>query len=171
MAAKVKQINFDELDRGTRFVRLVTPINTEELAEVAGNLAARTDQVLTIKREKSEALTEFREQLKEAEDAQKELLGVYKTQTREVDVQCEVGYDWSKGICYTKRLDTGDIVNPAGSPIPDEDRQLQLEGMDAAAILRQRAGEQTEAKLDGIEYAMDEDEAESEPETEDADRE
>lgn len=158
--AKTKSFNFDDLDRGTAFLKMKTAIPPEDLAAIANQLAAKTQQLLTLRDERKEAAHDFGEQIKEVEKEQLGLLGEYQSQTREKEVQCETGYDWKAGKKYVKRLDTGEILEPVD--IEEEERQMQIAGMSAIEIVAKKASEGDGETLD----VDDEEEAEGDDEEE-----
>lgn len=136
-AAKTKSFNFDQLDRGTRFVKLRTPIDEHETAALALEAAKANREIDGLKDERKE----LNEQIKTLTEQRDDALKAVGTGFREKDVQCEVGYDWSAGKKYTRRLDTGELLSDDGEPIDDDERQMQLEGLGAAEIVEKREAE------------------------------
>lgn len=161
---RTKSFNFDDLDRGTAFMKLKTPIAAEDLALIANQLAAKTQELLSLRDDRKESTHDFNERIKAVEEEQIGLLSSYQTQTREKDVQCETGYDWKSGKKYIKRLDTGEILPPV--EIEEEERQMQIAGMSALEIVAKKSSEGDQGEV--IDAEVDDDE---EPALEDLERE
>jgi hypothetical protein len=135
--ATVKQFNFDELDRGTRFVKLVTPIDEHEMSALAVEAAQASKSIDSLKDERKGLNAD----IKSLEEKRDEALKAVGTGKREKEVQCEIGYDWANGRKYTRRLDTQQLIDENGEPITDDERQMQLEGLDAKRIIAEADAE------------------------------
>lgn len=165
MKAIEKSFDFDTLDRGTTFVKLTTPIDEHEITALAVEAAKANRDI----EELETARGELNAKIKEKREVRDEALTAVGTGKREKEVQCEVGYDWANRKRYTRRLDTGELVNPDGDFIPDEEIQLQLEGFDAATILAQKSEDEAPdaSEFDGEwnESEHPEDETDEDPDT------
>lgn len=120
----------------SKFPRRVTreftaEITDEQAIEKYKELVEVDEEIARTAAQKAAAMADYNLQLKDLRKQQTTLLGTIKTKIETRSVECEERLNEDRQEIEVVRLDTGKVVDEWTRPMTAEERQLDLEGVDA----------------------------------------
>ncbi len=97
----------------------------EELKDLAGQMAMKTQELDTIEIEKKSAMSSFKDRLDGANLELKSCAGKYKDSYEMRNIECEVIRDFDDGVVRFIRTDTGECVRV--KKMTNEEKQMHID--------------------------------------------
>ena len=110
------------------FKNLPCDLTREEVAVYSEELAKITSMQAEIEEEKKEVLSDFTAKLNKCIADGRVLARKITTRKEDRHIECDLDFDYTKGLVYTVRTDTGQTIDQR--KLTDDERQerLDLEG-------------------------------------------
>ena len=99
-------------------------LTREEIAAYSEELAKITSQQAEIEAEKKEVLSDFTAKLNKCVADGRVLARKITTRKEDRHIECDLDFDYAKGLVFTVRLDTGTTIDQR--KLTDEERQEYL---------------------------------------------
>lgn len=128
------------MSKHTMYKNLSCDLSEKEIAVYSQELARVTGEQFEIENEKKEALSTFTARLAKCVADRNVLARKVITKKEDRQVECDLDFDYARGMVYTVRMDTGVTIDQR--KLTDDERQerLDFEGeQDAAQAVEEKA--------------------------------
>lgn len=116
----------------SHYQKLVCDLNEQEVRQYSNELARLVTEQAEVEAEKKEVMSDFTAKINKIVADSRVLSRKVSTRKEERQVECDREFDYTKGMVYTVRMDTGETIDQRKMTEDEKQERLQFEQSEAA---------------------------------------